>query len=201
MTSKKEDLLTILVMFLIGLVAIFGGVMFMNHKREQDMYKHGFRLFEEQIGRYIIEHYSGVEKVEFSPIFIDTDGMFTAKVVPVIYDLHGNKAYLGRPVKGGKNGYKSYGLRNGLEWDSGTGSGDEVIYLVDYDLDKEYDVSKYKKLPNFAKLKSDETIDANINEIVEKGVLKDVKKDSKGSPRASIIYNLKVKKGSYMEWR
>lgn len=49
MTSKKEDLLTILIMFLImfliGLVAIFGGVMFMNHKREQDMYKHGFRLF------------------------------------------------------------------------------------------------------------------------------------------------------------
>lgn len=201
MTSKKEDLLTILVMFLIGLVAIFGGVMFMNHKREQDMYKHGFRLLEEQVGTYVIEHYSGVEKVEFSPIFIDTDGMFTAKVVPVIYDLHGNKAYLGRPVKGGKNGYKSYGLRNGLEWNSGTGSGDEVIYLVDYDLDKEYDVSKYKKLPNFAKLKSDETIDANINEIVEKGVLKDVKKDSKGSPKASIIYNLKVKKGDYTKWR
>ena len=201
MTSKKEDLLTILVMFLIGLVAIFGGVMFMNHKREQDMYKHGFRLLEEQIGSYIIEHYSGVEKVEFSPIFINTDGMFTAKVVPVIYDLHGNKAYLGRPVKGGKNGYKSYGLRNGLEWDSGIGSGDEVIYLVDFDLDKQYDVSKYKKLPNFAKLKSDETIDANINEIVEKGVLKDVKKDSKGSSKASIIYNLKVKKGDYTKWR
>ena len=47
-----------------------------------------------------------------------------------------------------KNGYKSYGLRNGLEWDSGTGSGDEVIYLVDFDLDKQYDVSKYKKLPD-----------------------------------------------------
>ena len=200
MTSKKEDLLTILVMFLIGLVAIFGGVIFMNHKREEDMYKHGFRLLEEQVGSYVIEHYSGVEKVEFSPIFIDTDGMFTANVVPVIYDLHGNKAYLGRPVKGGKNGYKSYGLRDGLEWDSGTGSGDEVIYLVDYDLDKEYDVSKYKKLPNFAKLKSDETIDANINEIVEKGVLKDVKKDSEGSPKASIIYNLKIKKGDYTKW-
>lgn len=201
MTSKKEDLLTILVMSLIGLVAIFGGVIFMNHKREQDLYKHGFRLLEEQVGTYVIEHYSGVEKVEFSPIFIDTDGMFTAKVVPVIYDLHGNKAYLGRPVKGGKNGYKSYGLRAGLEWDSGIGSGDEVIYLVDFDLDKQYDVSKYKKLPDFAKLKSDETIDANINEIVEKGVLKDVKKDSKGSPKASIIYNLKVKKGDYTKWR
>lgn len=92
MTSKKEDLLTILVMSLIGLVAIFGGVIFMNHKREQDLYKHGFRLFEEQIGRYIIEHYSGVVKVEFSPIFVDTDGMLSANVVPVIYDLHGNKA-------------------------------------------------------------------------------------------------------------
>ena len=37
MTSKKEDLLTILVMFLIGLLAIFGGVIFMNHKREQGL--------------------------------------------------------------------------------------------------------------------------------------------------------------------
>lgn len=158
-------------------------------------------FFEEQIGRYIIEHYSGVEKVEFSPIFIDTDGMLSANVVPVIYDLHGNKAYLGRPVKGGRNGYKDYGLRDGLEWDSGIGRGDEVIYLVDFDQDKQYDVSKYKKLPDFAKLKSDETIDANINEIVEKGVLKDVKKESKGSPKASINYNLKVKKGDYTKWR
>ena len=103
MTSKKEDLLTLWVMFLIGLVAIFGGAIYMNHKKEQGLYKHGFRLLEEQIGSYVIEHYSGVEKVAFSPIFINTDGMFTAKVVPVIYDLHGNKAYLGRPVKGGRD--------------------------------------------------------------------------------------------------
>ena len=197
--SKRKKLVLVFAVLFIAwfLVSIYIG----GKHQEQRLYKHGFRLLEEQVGTYVIEHYSGVEKVEFSPIFIDTDGMFTAKVVPVIYDLHGNKAYLGLPVKGGKNGYKSYGLRNGLEWDSGTGSGDEVIYLVDYDLDKEYDVSKYKKLPNFAKLKSDETIDANINEIVEKGVLKDVKKDSKGSPKASIIYNLKVKKGDYTKWR
>ena len=200
MTSKKEDLLTILVMSLIGLVAIFGGVIFMNHKREQDLYKHGFRLFEEQIGRYIIENFSGVEKVEFSPIFVDTDGMLSANVVPVIYDLHGNKAYLGRPVKGGRNGYKDYGLRDGLDLGSRSGSGEDTIWLEDFDKDKQYDVSEYRELPDFAKLKSDETIDANINEIVEKGVLKDVRKASKGSPKASIIYNLKVKKGDYTKW-
>ena len=44
-------------MFLIGLVAIFGGAIYMNHKKEQGLYKHGFRLLEEQIGSYVIEHY------------------------------------------------------------------------------------------------------------------------------------------------
>lgn len=70
MTSKKEDLLTILVMFLIGLVAIFGGAIYMNHRKEQNLYKHGFRLLEEQIAVYIKEHYSGVSKVEFTDIYI-----------------------------------------------------------------------------------------------------------------------------------
>ena len=188
-------LFIVLFVFPIGFSIFFG-----DRYAEHHLYKHGFRLFEEQIGRYIIEHYSGVEKVEFSPIFVDTDGMLSANVVPVIYDLHGNKAYLGRPVKGGRNGYKDYGLRDGLDLGSRSG-GEDTIWLEDFDLDKYYDVSEYRKLPDFAKLKSDETIDANINEIVEKGVLKDVKKDSKGSPKASIIYNLKVKKGNHTKWR
>lgn len=178
-------------MFLIGLVAIFGGAIYMNHKKEQGLYKHGFRLLEEQIGSYVIEHYSGVEKVEFSPIFINTDGMFTAKVVPVIYDLHGNKAYLGRPVKGGRDWYKDYGLRDGLEWDSGTGIGDEIIYLEDFDQDKQYDVSKYRELPYFAKLKSDETMDANISEIVENILRLVVKKSPTGESTYYFFFMLK----------
>ena len=34
------------------------------------LYKRGFRLLEEQLATYIKEHYSGVSKIEFSPIFI-----------------------------------------------------------------------------------------------------------------------------------
>ena len=33
------------------------------------LYKRGFRLLEEQLATYIKEHYSGVSKIEFSPIF------------------------------------------------------------------------------------------------------------------------------------
>ena len=61
------------------------------------LYKRGFRLLEEQLSTYIKEHYSGVSKIEFSPIFIqggDGHSMFRANIVPVIYDLQGNKAYL-----------------------------------------------------------------------------------------------------------
>ena len=63
------------------------------------LYKRGFRLLEEQLATYIKEHYSGVSKIEFSPIFVqggDGQSMFRANIVPVIYDLQGNKAYLGK---------------------------------------------------------------------------------------------------------
>ena len=65
------------------------------------LYKHGFRLLEEQLATYIKEHYSGVSKIEFSPIFVqggDGQSMFRANIVPVIYDLQGNKAYLGKKL-------------------------------------------------------------------------------------------------------
>ncbi len=34
------------------------------------LYKRGFRLLEEQIGTYIKDHYTGIEKIEFSPIYV-----------------------------------------------------------------------------------------------------------------------------------
>ena len=51
------------------------------------LYKRGFRLLEEQLATYIKEHYSGVSKIEFSPIFVqggDGQTMFDANIVPVI---------------------------------------------------------------------------------------------------------------------
>ncbi|EMC26766.1 hypothetical protein SMU85_08718, partial [Streptococcus mutans ST6] len=37
--------------------------------REHKLYKREFRLLEEQIAIYTKEHYEGVSKIEFSPIF------------------------------------------------------------------------------------------------------------------------------------
>lgn len=65
------------------------------------LYQRGFRLLEEQLGTYIKEHYSGVEKIEFSPIYITEEGstFSNAYVRPTIYDKYGNKATLGTTIK------------------------------------------------------------------------------------------------------
>ena len=114
------------------------------------LYKRGFRLLEEQLATYIKEHYSGVSKIEFSPIFVqggDGQTMFDANIVPVIYDNYGNKAYLGRKV--GKHGYSSYGLLGDLRLDF-NGFDEEVIEInVD---GKFLDITNYKSLPPKAKL-------------------------------------------------
>ena len=60
------------------------------------LYKRGFRLLEEQLATYIKEHYSGVSKIEFSPIFVqggDGQTMFSANIVFSVYDKNQNKAY------------------------------------------------------------------------------------------------------------
>ena len=156
------------------------------------LYQHGFRLLEEQLGTYIKEHYSGVEKIEFSPIYITEEGstFSNAYVRPTIYDKHGNKATLGTKVN---NVYpSSFGIVSHiiLNFDGG---GNEVIELLDSE-DNSIDVSNAKELPEEAKLTDAKSIDINIQMLVEDGQLKDVVKDEKGSPEAQIIYNVKLSK-------
>ena len=157
------------------------------------LYQHGFRLLEEQLGTYIKEHYSGVEKIEFSPIYVTEEGstFSNAYVRPTIYDKYGHKATLGLPVK--KFIPLSYGLSSHIILDF-DGSGDEVIELMDSE-DRLVDVSKVKHLPNEAKLTKARSTDENISLLVQDGQLKDVVKDEKGSPEAEIIYNVKLSKG------
>ena len=62
--------------------------------KEVKLYKRGFRLLEEQLSTYIKEHYSGVSKIEFSPIFVqggDGQTMFGASIIAAITDSNGNK--------------------------------------------------------------------------------------------------------------
>lgn len=160
------------------------------------LYKRGFRLLEEQLATYIKEHYSGVSKIEFSPIFVqggDGQTMFDANIVPVIYDNHGNKAYLGRKV--GKHGYASYGLLGDLRLDF-NGFDEEVIEI---DVDGKFlDITNYKSLPPKAKLTINPSMDENIVALVNAGHLKGVVKSEKGSLKAEVAYNTEIRKGN--EW-
>ncbi len=163
------------------------------------LYKRGFRLLEEQLATYIKEHYSGVSKIEFSPIFVqggDGQTMFDANIVPVIYDNHGNKAYLGRKV--GKHGYASYGLLGDLRLDF-NGFDEEVIEI---DVDGKFlDITNYKSLPPKAKLTINPSMDENIVALVNAGHLNDVVKSEKGSLKAEVAYNTEIRKGNEWEWR
>ena len=193
----KKKILTTLALIL---VLVSGGIFVYNKMTKPNfgpkttkLYQHGFQLLEEQIGTYIKERYSGVEKIEFSPIYITEEGstFSNAYVRPTIYDKYGNKATLGTQIK--KYVPNSFGIVTDLivdfDWD-----GKEVIELFDSD-DERIDVSNAKKLPKEAKLRNAESIDINIQMLVEDIQLKDVVKDEKGSPKAEIIYNVELRKG------
>ncbi len=183
------------------IVLIFGGIYMYNKLTKPNfspktikLYQRGFRLLEEQIGTYIKEKYSGIEKIEFSPIYVTGDedsSMLNAYVRPTIYDKYGNKATLGTQIK--KYVPNSFGIVTDLivdfDWD-----GNEVIELFDSD-DERIDVSNAKKLPKEAKLRDAESIDINIELLLKDGQLKDVVKDEKGSPEAEIVYNVELRKG------
>ena len=194
---KKKIITALIILF----VVISGGIYMYNKLTKPNfgpkttkLYQHGFQLLEEQIGTYIKEHYKGIEKIEFSPIYVTGDdgfSMLNAYVRPTIYDKYGHKATLGLPVK--KFIPLSYGLSSDIILDF-DGSGDEVIELMDSE-DRLVDVSKAKHLPNEAKLTKARSTDENISLLVQDGQLKDVVKDEKGSPEADIVYNVELQKG------
>ena len=194
------------------IVLIFGGVLYMLNvqksstgldAKEEKIIKHGFRLLEEQIGTYIKENYSGISKIEFSPIFIQggkDNPPFTADVLPVIYDDEGNRAVLGGQI--GKNGYPAYGLLTDLRLDFDHND-NEIIELEDSakGLGIEIDVSNAKTLPETAKIKAElDGTDENIAALVDTKKLKNIKKNEEGSPKAEIVYNLEIKRGEYWKW-
>ena len=193
---KKKILIMITVLVMLG----SGGIYMYNKLTKPNfspkttkLYQRGFRLLEEQIGTYIKEKYSGIEKIEFSPIYVIGDNggsMLNAYVRPTIYDKYGNKATLGTQIKNYTP--NSFGIVTDLvvdfDWD-----GNEVIELFDSD-DESIDVSNAKELPKEAKLTDAKSIDINIQMLVEDGQLKDVVKDEKGSSEAEIIYNVKLSK-------
>ncbi len=202
----------ILVIISILLISLSAGLVYMTQfysttgldRKEEKIIKHGFRLLEEQLGIYIKENYSGISKIEFSPIFIQggkDNPPFTAHVLPVIYDKEGNRAVMGKRI--GKKGYPSYGLLTDLRLDFDHND-NEIIELEDSakGLGIEVDVSNAKTLPEEAKLTPPiEGTDDNIDALVKDGQLKNVIKSDGGSPKAKINYNLEIKRGEYWKYQ
>ena len=195
MKKKIFTTLTLILVLTSGGIFVYNKITKPNFgPKTTRLYQRGFRLLEEQYGTYFKEHYKGIEKIEFSPIYITGDNggsMLNAYVRPTIYDKYGNKATLGTQIK--KYVPNSFGIVTDLivdfDWD-----GKEVIELFDSD-DERIDVSNAKKLPKEAKLRNAESIDINIQMLVEDIQLKDVVKDEKGSPKAEIVYNVELRKG------
>ena len=193
MRNKVAKIIAIVIVF------IFGGAYIYNKltkpslgPKTAKLYQHGFQLLEEQLGTYIKEYYSGVEKIEFSPIYVTEEGSTFSNVYirPTIYDKHGNKATLGTEVKNVIS--SDIGIVSHIIVDF-DGDGNEVIELKDSN-GKFIDVSNEQHLPNEVKLTKQPFIDGNIELLVEDGQLKGVVKDSKGSPEAEIIYNVELSK-------
>ena len=201
----------VLAIFAVIVITIVGGGMYvMSHNRtaqgltleEENIFKHSFRLLEEQTALYVKENFTGVSKIEFSPIIFDGGLMsgdpLTVNIIPIVYDQDGDKAFLGRDV--GKMPFLSYGLHSGVEFDFGPNN-QEIIYLENSKAGGQIDVSGKKILPNEAKISNGNDIDDNIQALVEDGQLRNIQKDRKGSPEAEVVYNLEIQKGDYSKWR
>ena len=192
--NKITIVLTILFIVILGGIYMYNKLTKPNlSPKTAKLYQHGFRLLEEQYGTYFKEHYKGIEKIEFSPVYITGDNggsMLNAYVRPTIYDKYGNKATLGTTIENYTP--NSYGLVTHIFLDF-DGSRNDVIELMDSH-GNEIDVSNEKHLPDEAKLTKARSTDENISLLVQDGQLKDVVKDEKGSPEAEIIYNVKLSK-------
>lgn len=198
MSRKWVKIIAILIFILSGSYFVYNKLTKPNlGPKTTKLYKHGFLLLEEQIGTYIKDHYTGIEKIEFSPIYVTEEGstFSNAYVRPTIYDKYGNKATLGDKIK--KFIPLSYGLISDIVLDF-DGGGNEVIELPDSN-DKPVDVSNEEHLPKKAILTEARSTDENISLLVDNGHLRGVVKDKKGSPNAEIVYNTELHKGDARE--
>lgn len=198
MSRKWVKIIAIFIFILSGSYFVYNKLTKPNlGPKTTKLYKHGFLLLEEQIGTYIKDHYTGIEKIEFSPIYVTEEGstFSNAYVRPTIYDKYGNKATLGDKIK--KFIPLSYGLISDIVLDF-DGGGNEVIELPDSN-DKPVDVSNEEHLPKKAILTEARSTDENISLLVDNGHLRGVVKDKKGSPNAEIVYNTELHKGDARE--
>jgi hypothetical protein len=187
------------------ILLVLGGKFYMDRMKVDNLYRHGFQLYEEQIATYLKEHYSGISKIEFSPIFKSGgsgEGFVYARIVPVVYDTYGNKVYL-RNDGVLKMGVADYEMTAGIDLDFNVNDGSEIIYLRN-DQKESISVESYHNLPDELKLNKDEITDEKMEAFSREGHLKGVEKNSQGSPEAEIVYNLEIRRvqgREFYEWK
>ena len=191
MTKRvKSVLLSLLCIF----VLVIGGDFYIDRMKVDNLYRHGYQLFEEQIATYLKEHYSGISKIEFSLIFKSGggEGFVYARIIPVVYDTYGNKVYL-RNDGVLDMAVPDYGTLAGLDLSFNVNDGSEIIYLRNNERES---VSSeiYQHLPEQLKLQKEEFTDKVMIGFINGGHLKGVKKNSQGSPKAEIVYNLEIRR-------
>ena len=186
MNSKRNRNIVVMLFIALFIIPIVFSLFLGDRYAEHRLYKHGFRLLEEQIAVYIKENYSGVSKVEFTDIYNYGDsGLY---VYPIITDNHGNRTLLNDSING------AYGTSRGLyALEFHPSSKSEIIYLDNSANGTEIDVSDYRTLPDKTKWKKDSLTDRNFERLLKDGSIKGVEKSDKGSPDMKIVYNLKIK--------
>ena len=196
---------SILLYLIVFLVLVVGGEFYMDRLKIDNLYRHGFQLHEEQIATYLKEHYSGISKIEFSPIFIsggNGESFLQGRVVPVVYDTDGNKVYL-RNDGLVKKVLVDYKMVFGTDLAFNYYEGSEIIYLRD-DKRRRNSVIWGQPLPENLKWVNHETTDESMEAFSHEGHLKDVEKNDQGSPQAEIAYNLEIRRvqgREFYEWK
>ena len=187
------------------ILLVLGGKFYMDRMKVDNLYRHGFQLYEEQIAAYLKEHYSGISKIEFSPIFIsggNGESFLKGRIIPVVYDNHGNKVYL-RAAKDIDSLVPNYILTAGINLDFNVNNDSEIINLLNNSLEL-INVEDYQHLPEELKWYKDEATDEIMSFFSRKGLLKEVDQNSQGSPQAEIVYNLEIRRvqgGEAYEWK
>lgn len=187
----KKVFLSLLCFFLL----LLGCKFYMDRMKVDNLYRHGFQLYEEQIATYLKEHYSGISKIEFSPIFKSGgggEGFVNARIVPVVYDTDGNKVYL-RNDGLVKKVLVDYSMVFGTDLAFNYYEGSEIINLRD-DKRRRNSVIWGQPLPENLKWVNHETTDESMEAFSHEGYLKGVEKNDQGSPQVEISYNLEIQR-------
>ena len=191
--SKRTK--SILFSFIVFVILVIGGKFYMDRMKVDNLYRHGFQLYEEQIATYLKEHYSGISKIEFSPIFItggNGESFLQGRVVPVVYDTDGNKVYL-RNDGFVEKVLVDYKMVFGTDLDFNVNDGSEIINLRD-DKRRHNSVIWGQPLPENLKWVDHETTDESMEAFSHEGYLKGVEKNDQGSPQVEVIYNLEIQR-------